>query len=459
MSDWLISPKFSTISNGDWVRFQMRASSLGHLLSLGYQNLSLELRVSANGSCSPGDSHDSVGDFRTRSLSLLPSQYRGPDAVPTGVGSRVSYPMWREQVAVIAGLPAGDNAGCFALRLTAPSAYPLTPLVGVDSFAFEEREPTRGQIALLDPLPPSVTRYSGVPLRGRADPGATVEFFANANCIAPAASTVSSDELHWPGAAVRLPADSTSEVSARSIDPTDVASPCHSIGKFTVDTLAPVTTDNVADPQRASGAVTLSATDSGTGIEKTYYATGYIFYPSYIPWLGFKVYDPEHPPVLKPGEELTYFSVDRAGNVEQLQHSARAPIPPAPVEPPAGPTGTVESSSAYALIRLSRGSLVTGNGRVGLALSCRGPAKAKPCAGEISVRAQMASSNRFVTVTPTASYALDAGEAKSISIRLSRAARTYLAHRRGPSPWSQVLLSPAAAVEGQQTTFRRKLLP
>ena len=92
-----------------------------------------------------------------------------------------------------------------------------------------------------------------------------------------------------------------------------------------VDQTRPATRDNV--PAGWVGrpvAVTLTASDGdGSGVAHTYYTIG-TNPPS--PTTASAVYDPSHKPVLANGQEIKYFSVDAAGNVETVRTSTRAKV-------------------------------------------------------------------------------------------------------------------------------------
>jgi hypothetical protein len=91
-----------------------------------------------------------------------------------------------------------------------------------------------------------------------------------------------------------------------------------------VDTAPPTTTDNVPAGWSHNGYwVTLTAADtdatggSGSGVAVTYYTTD-----GSTPTTSSAVYDPQNPPVLHAGEQIRYFSLDSAGNVEAVKTSS-----------------------------------------------------------------------------------------------------------------------------------------
>lgn len=99
-----------------------------------------------------------------------------------------------------------------------------------------------------------------------------------------------------------------------------------------VDGIAPETTDDVAAASVGPHAVTLAASDSGSGVSKTYYERGTS--PA-APTTASAVYDASAKPVLTAGERIRYFTVDVAGNAEAARSSLSIPVPVLP-DPPAG---------------------------------------------------------------------------------------------------------------------------
>ncbi|HEY4450987.1 MAG TPA: S8 family serine peptidase, partial [Solirubrobacteraceae bacterium] len=96
-----------------------------------------------------------------------------------------------------------------------------------------------------------------------------------------------------------------------------------STSTFTLDTSAPVTTDDVPSAYvNHSVTVTLSASDTGgSGVDETFYTTD-----GSEPSTSSNVYDPASKPVLtKDGQSIKYFSTDKAGNAETV-HTASAHI-------------------------------------------------------------------------------------------------------------------------------------
>ncbi|MEA2444542.1 MAG: hypothetical protein QOJ12_1834, partial [Thermoleophilales bacterium] len=98
-----------------------------------------------------------------------------------------------------------------------------------------------------------------------------------------------------------------------------------SASTFTLDTAAPATSDDVpAGFVNHDVTVTLTATDTGgSGVDKTYYTTGQS--PA-DPTTGSSVYNPGSKPTLANGEQIKYFSTDKAGNSEAVQTSPAAQV-------------------------------------------------------------------------------------------------------------------------------------
>jgi hypothetical protein len=102
-----------------------------------------------------------------------------------------------------------------------------------------------------------------------------------------------------------------------------------------IDRKRPSTSDDVpAGSVNHDVAVTLSATDMGSGVDKTHFTRG--ANPA-NPTTSSAVYDPAHRPVLHNGERIKYFSTDTAGNSEAVKTSAAAKVLPTNTGPPSLP--------------------------------------------------------------------------------------------------------------------------
>ncbi|MDQ3933482.1 MAG: chitobiase/beta-hexosaminidase C-terminal domain-containing protein [Actinomycetota bacterium] len=95
---------------------------------------------------------------------------------------------------------------------------------------------------------------------------------------------------------------------------------------FRVDTTPPTTGDDVpATTQTDDVTVTLTASDSGAGVQATYYTTDDSD-PSDSSNPARQTYDPGAKPVLQDGEQIRYYSVDAAGNAEAVKTSGIAKV-------------------------------------------------------------------------------------------------------------------------------------
>ena len=128
-----------------------------------------------------------------------------------------------------------------------------------------------------------------------------------------------------------------------------VVSSCGAAGTTSLlDLDPPTTTDDVpSGTQSHPVAVTLSAADGGSGVDKTYFTKGAS--PA-DPTTDSAVYAADAKPVLDDGERIKYFSVDQAGNAEAVRSSAPARVAPTPaLDPPAistHPTASTTSRTA-----------------------------------------------------------------------------------------------------------------
>jgi hypothetical protein len=128
-------------------------------------------------------------------------------------------------------------------------------------------------------------------------------------------------------------ADGSYQFYVRASDAVNnVGSP--STRNFTIDATAPTTTDDVPGAaQSGPVTVTLTSSDAGSGVDKTYYTTG--VNPA-TPTASSSVYSGASKPTLAVGEKISFFSVDQAGNAESVKTSAAVQGVAAPPDPPAG---------------------------------------------------------------------------------------------------------------------------
>lgn len=223
-SDWLISPKFTNLSNGDVISFWMRAKLVIHRLL--YTSESFQLRVSSNGSCSPGDSADSTGDFDTLLFDVDTGGYR---EVWSGPPPYSSVPQWRELGATIQGLPAGESSGCIAIRHATPDQWGASPLVAVDDFRLADGDQSDGAAELLAPLPPATGGDTMLLIRGRAYQGSTVRIYTDDQCAGTTIETSAASFL-WPGVFVGARTAGHTRVWATVELADHTLLPCRSLG-------------------------------------------------------------------------------------------------------------------------------------------------------------------------------------------------------------------------------------
>lgn len=202
-----------------------------------------------------------------------------------------------------------------------------------------------------------------VKVAGTAEAGSTVRVYTTADCSGTAAASGAAATFAQPGLEVTVADDSTTTFRATAADAAGNVSACSAPVTYVEDSAPPVTADDVpVAAQPGPLAVTLSAADAGgSGVLRTHYATGADPAVS----TASAVYDPAAKPVLRGGERIRYFSVDRAGNTEAIRTSAAvrvmlppsepiaqplaaAPPPTAPVESPAAPVITARPASSAA---------------------------------------------------------------------------------------------------------------
>lgn len=452
-NDWLISPKFSTLSNGDEISFYMRALTVYFKLIYSYEDL--ELRVSSNGSCSPGSTSSSVGDFSTRIMHLDSARnterwdWNSPTTPPHSVN-----PIWTEESAIIAGLPEGEHSGCIAIRHSTPGTNGAHPLVGIDDFKFEEGVPSPGAIKLLEPIAPSISVERRRWYHGRIAPDSTVSLYTTADCSDSAfATNLSSDDFQWPGGSFRVPENGSIHLAARVTDGTGTQHDCQLLADYFHDTLAPATVDDLDASTDYPSPVKLTATDAGTGVATTFYEISEDSAPAGTP---STIYDPAAPPILNPGQWIHYFSVDRAGNTETVKTSGPAPTG-ASTGPPTASGNVVAAGGSASVVRPSRSALKLKRGRVTVELVCVGARGDKPCIGSVSIRAKyfVAGAPKLISVRPAA-YSLEGGSKGRVSLALTRSARKRVAKSHGKGSPVQIKISPAGTAQPEY--FSRKIV-
>jgi hypothetical protein len=451
--DWLISPHFSDLSNGDVARFWMRNQNGWFAEPPGQ---ALELRLATGVACSPTSAAGPAGDFTTKLLAFDPQNWAGPVSTQEWMNHAVRPP-WTEQAAVISGLPEGEHSGCLALHRVAPTLHWTVSYLAIDDFRLTGRAATAGEIAFFDHLPAGTELRTYPAIRGRADTGSSVAVFTNSDCSGTPYTTVGSDQFDWPGVNINVPDQASTEISANSTDSSGNVSDCAQYGKIDLlDTFPPVTTDDVGNGATTyPGPVKLTATDVGVGLGITRYTVGEN--PETPVW-GSARYDAANPPVLQPGWRISYFSTDKLGNLEEVKTSNPAPFPepddPKQAGSPTPPTGdVVAQSTKLGRVRVGSESLLARSGQVAIRLTCSGESGASPCAGEVSIRASFGSTETSIS-RKQVKVSVPFGVRKSVPVKLTRSALKRLAGAGRGGTWVRVVLKTG---DSTPASFRRKL--
>ena len=161
ISNWLITPVFTTLTSTDVLSFYTRTPAGSHFPDR------LEVRVSTNGSCSPGSTSTGVGDFTTLLTTINPTLAAG------------GYPeSWTQFTLPLSGVvnPAtvgGQATGCLAFRYFVTDGGPAggnSNYIGIDTVSFADNGP--------DLTAPIVTITSG-PAPRTSSPAPSFAFSAN----------------------------------------------------------------------------------------------------------------------------------------------------------------------------------------------------------------------------------------------------------------------------------------
>jgi hypothetical protein len=173
-------------------------------------------------------------------------------------------------------------------------------------------------LAHVDTIPPATT--DDVPAGGWTNHELTVTLTATdagsgvsttyytTDGSTPTASSSIYDSAHKPTLA------DGQQIRYFSVDALGNAEGVESSSTVRFDTESPTTTPTaMPDWSNQAESVTLNATDTGSGVAKTYYTLD-----GSMPSPTSPVYDAAHKPVLHDGDNLCFFSVDRAGNQEGL---------------------------------------------------------------------------------------------------------------------------------------------
>lgn len=315
ISNWLMTPQITTLSDGDTVSFYTRITGVGQVWPDR-----LEVRLSTNGSCDPGTTHTGVGDFTTLLTTVNPTL--SSSNYPTG------YPFtWTEIRAELRGLPA-DPRGCIAFRYWVPNAgngAANSDYIGIDTFRFVDdvTPPVAPTIASVSPASPS--NDAAPRARGTAEQYATVKIYGDATCTGTVLGTGTAAEFAAGGVAFTAAANATTTPYATATDGSLNVSPCSAAGSaYSHDGIDPATADDVPTTWgRTAPQITLTATDARSGVVETYYTVGS---DPALPTTSSTAYDPAAKPVLNDGERIRYFSVDAAGNAEAPRLSAAAKV-------------------------------------------------------------------------------------------------------------------------------------
>lgn len=220
ISTWLVTPQYTSLSNGDLMSFYTRKATPDT-----YPDR-LEVRMSTNGSCSPGSGALSVGDFTTVLLTVNP-------ALVTGV-----YPTsWTQLTATLSGI-TGAKTGCFAFRYFVTNGGTQgsnSDYIGIDTYAYDD-QPT-------DVTPPG-TSITPPPSAFINTPSVTFSFtsteagtFECSMDSAPYAACSGSGTHTVNGLA-----DGDHTFGVQAVDLAGNVDPTASTFAFTVDTAAPQTT-------------------------------------------------------------------------------------------------------------------------------------------------------------------------------------------------------------------------
>ena len=240
ISNWLISPQVTTLTNGDTFSFFSRKADPDTFPDR------LELRLSTNGSCSPGASATSTGDFSELLLTINPTLITG--VYPTA---------WTQFSATVSGLP-GTASGCFAFRYDvtgAGSAGANSDYIGIDTVAFTEDVAAPGVPTVLATTPLSPSNDNSPEVTGSgAEAGSTVKIYDNDTCTGtPLGSGNAADFNGATGVTATVPSDSTTFLSASVTDGSNNVSACSTtFVVYVEDSTAPAPTITATTPASPS---------------------------------------------------------------------------------------------------------------------------------------------------------------------------------------------------------------
>ncbi|MFL5780534.1 MAG: SdrD B-like domain-containing protein, partial [Thermoleophilaceae bacterium] len=230
-----------------------------------------------------------------------------------------------------------EGSYTFSVRATDAAAnVDSTP--AMRSFTVDTTAPS---VTVTQPAASSLTADTTPPLAGVAGNASgdlatvTVKVYAGASAsgspvrsfaITRSAASWSVSDPDWDAAVpLRAPlADGQYTVQAEQSDGGSTG--VSSARTFRVDTTAPTTTDDVpAAVVSANVTVTLTASDTGAGVDKTWYTTDDSD-PSDTSNPSRALYSAGNKPLLRDGQQVRYYSVDLAGNAEPVRVSGVAKI-------------------------------------------------------------------------------------------------------------------------------------
>lgn len=221
ISTWFITPKYSTLSNGDVWSFFTRTHGEPYADRL-------EFRMSTNGNCDPGTGVDSTGDFTT----LLHTV--NPGLAATG------YPaVWTQMTGALTGI-RGAKSGCFAFRYSVPNAGfngLNSNYIGLDTYSYDD-QPT-------DVAAPDTTIVAG-PDGDTNDATPTFQFNSTEAGSTFECALDEAEFSHCAGPDGSYTAatigDGSHALAVRAVDAAGNADDSPATRSFAVDTTAPETT-------------------------------------------------------------------------------------------------------------------------------------------------------------------------------------------------------------------------
>ena len=155
---------------------------------------------------------------------------------------------------------------------------------------------------------------------------ATVQLYTDEFCNETVGGPGDASDFVSPGLDAPVADDSETTFYATATDAAGNVSDCSTASvEYLEDSTKPLTTDDVpAGYVNHAVEVTLDATDdNGSGVDATYYTTG--TNPA-DPDTSSDTYSTTTKPVLANGERIKYFSVDKAGNKEDVETSRAAKV-------------------------------------------------------------------------------------------------------------------------------------